>query len=267
MEKDSFLTCPVCIEIATEPAESSCCGVIFCNQCCVDLTTKGCPNCRNEPFVWKDSLVARRMISSLPKTCPSCEEKTTFGDFKDHVMKCPKAVRTCSISNCTFKGMNDEFLVHIATYHRKELLERFDQDSQPQPEKKFVIGGGKPVDPIAPAKNMKGIEAKLGASGKFYCGGKLEGNKCCCDGNCGPTDGCNCKSCMMLDIQTRGLGKGYWVNREGFTCRKGNGGRVYCGRKTSRGFVSFYCGPDNGDNCQACRILESQLPARYQGVN
>jgi len=33
---------------------------------------------------------------------------------------------------------------------------------------------------------------RLGSSGKFYCGGKLETKCYCCDGNCGPTNGENC---------------------------------------------------------------------------
>ena len=169
-------------------------------------------------------------------------------------------MRKCAIANCTFTGMNDEFLVHIASNHRKELLERFDKDSQPENK---GIGPGNKVDPIAAAKNKNGVVARLGKTGKFYCGKQLEG-KCCCDGNCGPTDGCNCKGCMALDIQTRGLEKGYWVNREGFVCRKGETGKVYCGRKN---YGNFYCGPDRGENCGACKTLEGQLTWRYNGVN
>jgi hypothetical protein len=38
--------------------------------------------------------------------------------------------------------------------------------------------------------------ARIGETGKYYCGGKV-GKKCkCCDGNCGPTNGCNCTACM-----------------------------------------------------------------------
>jgi hypothetical protein len=38
-----------------------------------------------------------------------------------------------------------------------------------------------------------GLSPQLGSTGKFYCGGKLDGPKCsCCNGYCGPTNGQNC---------------------------------------------------------------------------
>jgi hypothetical protein len=39
--------------------------------------------------------------------------------------------------------------------------------------------------------NNRGYKAKLSLNGKYYCGKPLDGPKCyCCDGNCGPGDGC-----------------------------------------------------------------------------
>ena len=265
MEKDSFLTCPVCIDIATEAVESNCCGVVFCLRCARDVLAESCPNCRAAPFKWKETLIARRMINSLPRACPNCEEKTTYGELKGHMFKCSKAVRKCAIKNCTFFGMNDEFLAHVDQNHHKEFLERFDQDIQSNMKNSLAAEG---TDPIAPTKNNKGSECKLGSTGKFYCGLPLEG-ACCCDGYCGPTNGCNCRACMVLDIQMRRLEKGYWVNNEGATCRKGASGKVYCGRK--KGMYHYnsnsYCGPNHGDNCRACQALEQQLETRYSGVN
>lgn len=49
-------------------------------------------------------------------------------------------------------------------------------------------------------KNDKGREAKLGENGKYFCGGILGTNCMCCNGYCGPSNGCNCSSCMKLDI-------------------------------------------------------------------
>ncbi len=258
MEKDPFLTCPICIDIATEAVESNCCGVIYCLKCARDILSESCPNCRGSPFKWRETLIARRMINSLPRLCPHCEEKTTFGELKNHNLKCPKAVRKCSIKNCDFSGMNDEFLAHVSSNHHKEFLERFDQDIQSNPKPNTA-------DPIAPTKNSKGSEAKLGSTGKFYCGGQLEGS-CCCNGYCGPTNGCNCRACMLLDVQTRKLEKGYWVNKDGATCRRGTSGKVYCGRKKAM-HQNAYCGPNQGDGCSACRTLEQQLVSRYYGIN
>ncbi|CAM1314857.1 Uncharacterised protein at_DN1722, partial [Pycnogonum litorale] len=46
--------------------------------------------------------------------------------------------------------------------------------------------------------NNAGIISKKGKSSKHYCG--LRNLMCdCCDGICGPDDGCNCSSCRLLD--------------------------------------------------------------------
>ena len=61
--------------------------------------------------------------------------------------------------------------------------------------------------------NLIGKLAQLGTTGKFYCGGKLDVMKCtCCNGSCGPGNGCNCSECMKLDLLRLGLPKGYLVN-------------------------------------------------------
>ncbi|KPJ17192.1 putative E3 ubiquitin-protein ligase HERC2 [Papilio machaon] len=45
--------------------------------------------------------------------------------------------------------------------------------------------------------NASGVTAKLGDSGKYYCG--LRNLTCtCCDGLCGPHSGCACASCAAL---------------------------------------------------------------------
>lgn len=47
-------------------------------------------------------------------------------------------------------------------------------------------------DRVCTTKNDKGRIARLGETGKYYCGGDLEGHCNCCNGECGPTNGCNC---------------------------------------------------------------------------
>ena len=42
----------------------------------------------------------------------------------------------------------------------------------------------------------------LGETGKYYCGRRLISCQCC-DGVCGPNDGCNCTSCSQLDIEDK----------------------------------------------------------------
>jgi hypothetical protein len=57
--------------------------------------------------------------------------------------------------------------------------------------------------------------------------------------------GCNCASCMKLDIEMKKLPKGYLVNSEGVISRKGDTNSFYCGRKCLKGiaFSDGYCGP------------------------
>ena len=38
----------------------------------------------------------------------------------------------------------------------------------------------------------------VGETGKYYCGMKLL-SCACCDGHCGPHNGCNCGPCAALD--------------------------------------------------------------------
>ncbi|XP_012936715.1 E3 ubiquitin-protein ligase HERC2 [Aplysia californica] len=46
--------------------------------------------------------------------------------------------------------------------------------------------------------NSAGALAKKGETGKFYCGMKVL-TCACCDGHCGPNNGCNCPPCQLLD--------------------------------------------------------------------
>ena len=79
---------------------------------------------------------------------------------------------------------------------------------------------------------------------------------------------CNCVACMKLDIEARKLGKGYLVNNEGFTARKGTTGKYYCGRKIGNSIGNWdgYCGPTNGDNCKPCKTLDKLGHIRYKKI-
>lgn len=67
-------------------------------------------------------------------------------------------------------------------------------------------------EPIEEKKNFDERVSRIGKTGKYYCGQKM--NKCdCCNGECGPSDGCNCVGCMALDIEARKLPKWHFVNQ------------------------------------------------------
>ena len=136
-----------------------------------------------------------------------------------------------------------------------------------------TVGGGDngTDDRIATVQNGAGRRARLGSSGKFYCGGRLDGSRCfCCNGYCGPSNGCNCSSCMLLDVQKRQLPRGWLVNCEGASARytSETPGVFYCGRMVMQDNprTDGYCGPTNGEPCPACRRLNQQQSDRYRRV-
>ncbi|CAF3302073.1 unnamed protein product [Rotaria sp. Silwood2] len=116
--------------------------------------------------------------------------------------------------------------------------------------------------------NKYGRVATIGVTGKYYCGDYLDVIRCCCcDGRCGPGNGCNCSGCMELDIENRRLPKGALVNRDGAPASRSriDGKTFYCGRPvlTRTNYCDGYCGPNNGPQCYACQALNEQTP-RYK---
>ena len=113
--------------------------------------------------------------------------------------------------------------------------------------------------------NSSQRQARIGQYGKYYCGGRLEGNCTCCDGYCGTDTGCNCRACMQLDLKARLLPKGYLVNKDGKIVRRGEGGLFYCGAKVLVGVRNCdgWCGPTNGPQCNSCRTITAQATTRY----
>lgn len=101
--------------------------------------------------------------------------------------------------------------------------------------------------------------AKLGQNGKYYCGKRVPVNSCrCCNGSCGPDDGCNCSDCMKLDIQSRRLPRGSLLNKDGRVATQSRkNGRFYCQDRTRQGGLNGICGPNDGPNCTACSILDT----------
>ena len=52
--------------------------------------------------------------------------------------------------------------------------------------------------------NSEGVAAQKGDTGKYYCGRKILSCSCC-NGHCGPNNGCNCLPCQKLDQEEREL--------------------------------------------------------------
>ena len=258
MEDD--LKCSICLDIASDAVETMCCFQIHCPTCISNL--EECPNCRAN-LETKPSMVVRRIIGRLPITCPNkkCNLQTTRADLDLHLMKCEFQTFECPSHDCEFSGVKRAFADHLAAAHTTilvlnhiQLFEDATTTSQ--------------TDRIQTVETDNG-NARLGATGKYYCGGNLNGPCSCCDGACGTGNGCNCLGCMRLDVTARKLPRNWFVNREGFACRRGREGRhFFCGRKVMEGEYGCdgYCGPTDGPNCYACRKIDEQYNTRYAAV-
>ena len=125
MISDNDFKCLCCLDYAREAVESLCCGIILCAQCAPALNK--CPGCRNSPMRTQTSVLARRIIASLPVDCPFCAHKTSVSELDKHLEFCPKRVVLCDELGCDFEGVVPEFFEHIAAVHLETLLDEFDE--------------------------------------------------------------------------------------------------------------------------------------------
>ena len=247
---DDQLSCPICIEICANAVETACCTQLLGENCSLGL--EFCPVCRHEPFTVNINKSIRRVIGSMPVQC-QCGVKTTRAGLKAHESICPMKPKACNVPNCGYSGLSETFLEHALEHHSKELISHFTA-SDDSPPLRDCIG-------------TKGC-ARIGSSGKYYCGQRFNVICSCCNGACGPDDGCNCEKCMLLDIEARALPKGYLVNKEGRISREGKGSMWHCGARVIKGVFRSddWCGPTNGPQCSACKRLQSQLNNRYASI-
>lgn len=270
MEKE--FACAICFEVCNDAVETGCCHHIYCQNCVVSLTS--CPECRAEPFSCSPAIAIRRIISNLPYQCPNdgCNQMTSRGNLKDHLVTCAYTTFTCPGPGCNYIGIKDHFAHHIYTNHTDTLVKRAGKlfISDPSPSS---VASTPPqeveYDRVVGTQNGFGRTCRLGSTGKYYCGGSLGSLRCtCCNGYCGTTNGCNCEPCMKLDVTVRKLPRGWYVNRDGFACRKGISGFFFCGRKVmvNDRRTDGYCGPTDGPNCHACSVIDDQSRTRYRSI-
>eukprot|EP01084_Bolivina_argentea_P246266 412175_1 len=126
MEVDKFLECPICRDVADNAVETECCNKIFCQKCISNLQSTNnmsCPLCRKSPIKTNKSILARRMIDSLPCQCPNkCDEKLTRCRLQNHLKLCPNRRFKCSFKDCDFKGISSEYLKHINQRHKDNII-------------------------------------------------------------------------------------------------------------------------------------------------
>ncbi|ESO97596.1 hypothetical protein LOTGIDRAFT_181575, partial [Lottia gigantea] len=218
--EDHFV-CPICIEFAEDAVETTCCHNIYCHACITSIHKDECPTCRaSKPkYKFEVSHLARRLIGGMEMTCPfGCGTVVPRSEKKGHELTCINKPYHCPAMGCEFQGVREAFLQHMITEHASTILKNVDQLFEGAPLEAAEVE----IDRIKTTVNFKKAYARLGETGKYYCSKALDGPRCtCCNGNCGPTNGCNCSSCMKLDVYVRKLPNNWFVNRDGAACRKG----------------------------------------------
>ena len=294
-EIEESFNCPICLDVCNDPVESSCCKNLFCLECSSSLNSE-CSFCRKN-CRFERSTLARRLIDKLPLSCEHCKLKTCRGNLQSHYNNCEEYPINCPIDQCeSSKISKSKIIEHIMNRHKSEVIKRLPaildvfndsskvfnsqavyNQSHSLPTLKAGVSNTQSLNSlnaetnisIEAKTNSKGNVARIGQSGKYYCGKDLDRVDCrCCNGSCGPTNGCNCSACMQLDLFSRNLPKGWLVNREGYPSRKGSTGSFYCGRCVMKNVPNCdgFCGPTNGPNCDSCKKLDVLAKNRYSNL-
>lgn len=196
------LICPICLDYSENPVNATCCEAIYCKECSKGLSA--CSMCRAK-CEFKESLFAKRLINTIEDQC-ECGYKCSRGDMNEHKKKCERLFTACPIDKCKKKLKRTDCFEHIAKEHQIEMMQKMDsvlQVFQNKKEEKLnvafqaseasktkvAVTNTKTIDEM---KNKFGWMARLGSSGKYYCGKRLDGPRCaCCNGFCGPVSGCS----------------------------------------------------------------------------
>jgi len=261
------LECGICLEICYEAVETSCCNNLYCQKCISGI--KNCPTCRVHNFRLYPSKVARRMISKLPAQCKHCEDEMERGLLGTHKLQCDALEHKCSVENCGFAALKDDFVEHIWTAHETHLIKCFSTSldgNESLPSKAVAVSTNSPdIQRLAfeylkknGLTNSAGRNALLnGKNFKFYCQGPLANCGCryptpngCRANKCGPNGGCNCRECMKLDIKLRRLQKGHYVNKSG---------RIAQSRNAPMNCMDCSLGRKTLSQCRPCTSLLGQV--------
>lgn len=121
--------CPMCLDVAKDAVESSCCNHVFCRQCFTVLTQQNgmftlCPLCRAVLKCVEVPLI-RRIINDLPWECPSkCNTPNLRrSDMEKHLNSLCPHIPKCEFPDCTFRVRNEEdMLKHVIDAHGTALL-------------------------------------------------------------------------------------------------------------------------------------------------
>lgn len=270
--------CGICRDYVSNAVETACCHNLACEEC---FTIQAqCPWCGSSEVRYSPSFPIRRIVSNLPTHCTECDLAIKRGEITHHITVCPKRKITCLFCFSIFS--KDVISKHLYQYHEEEVLSTLLGLEQTKllltlNSKGMLSNDGvllqsntsnTPENLIGVKINLNGTQARLGGNGKYYCSSKNNTCKECCEGVCGPFEGCNCWECMSLDVKNRKLSREYMVNREGRICRRYDNGSVFCGcRVICLDSDRVECSLDNGMNCEACQKIQKQWDVIYAQVH
>lgn len=195
------LICPICLDYSAYPVSSSCCQAVYCKKCIE--TFQNCPVCRVK-CQFNESVLADRLIKMIETNCDSCDYKCTRGDIDEHKLKCDQIIMECQINSCNKQIKKCDYLNHLIEIHSKEMNDKLSSIVE-------IFGSSNKSASNMASSNRMSIgekinkfrsKAKLGTSGKYYCGKRLDGPRClCCNGYCGTHSGCN----YLLSFKTNNI--------------------------------------------------------------
>jgi hypothetical protein len=122
------LKCPICLTIAEEPNETSCCGHIFCAKCITSITLKmNCPICRSNKFFFRQNSFVKLLLNTSQVACPNgCGSSILLSQLKLHRYTCEASLFKCSIDfkgeKCKFEGTRIEALTHFISSHSDHFV-------------------------------------------------------------------------------------------------------------------------------------------------
>jgi hypothetical protein len=121
------LKCPICLTIADEPWETSCCGHIFCNRCIKNIKNLNCPICRSKQVNFRENTFVKMLLNNILVKCPyGCDSSLPIANSKIHRYQCELSIFKCSIvSNsvkCTYEGTKKDTLQHFSEKHSDQMI-------------------------------------------------------------------------------------------------------------------------------------------------
>jgi hypothetical protein len=225
---------------------------------------KDCPMCRKIPN-FKESQFAKRLLRNIQVECPNdCGELVSRGELKEHIAKCENKQYECSVCLLTFK--QKIFFEHLTQNHKSEIISAFDNKTKiaddiskislnqinskviPKSEVEIqtdvieqiplvvsvIDNNSNSQNQIEQGEllkitliNRKGNKMFKGNNELYYCGKKSDVICNCCDGYCGPQNGCLCSHCMDFNLKYRTLPPGVFINENGKVCKFINNS-LYC---------------------------------------